>query len=140
MVMQEKQQNFKDFVGSNIVKLYDLPVTPQKQVLPLTRLDWKLFEQLCCRIIAYEPDTEGTPYLYGIPGEDQKGVDIVAKKRVAGTLQTWCYQCKDYQKFSSSDFKQAIKALEYKADHYVFLIAGEAVTKLQDIAEESSVE
>lgn len=138
--MKKQQQKFKSFIESAVTSSNDLPVTPQKQVLPLTSLDWKLFEQLCCRLIAKEPDTEYTPYLYGVPGEDQKGIDIVAKKRVSGSLKIWSYQCKDYLYFSPSNFKQAIGSLEYNADHYIFLIACEAGTQLQDIADENGLE
>ena len=138
--MHKEQEEFKSIIESAVTGSNELPVTPQKQLLPLTSLDWKLFEQLCCRLVAHEPDTEGTPYLYGVPGEDQKGIDIVAKKRVSGSFQTWCYQCKDYQYFSPSNFKKAIESLEYKADHYVFLIACEAGSQLQATADENGLE
>ncbi len=71
--MHKEQEEFKSIIESAVTGSNELPVTPQKQLLPLTSLDWKLFAQLCCRLVAHEPDTEGTPYLYGVPGEDQKG-------------------------------------------------------------------
>jgi hypothetical protein len=61
--MHKEQEEFKSIVERAVTGSNELPVTPQKQLLPLTGLDWKLFEQLCCRLVAHEPDTEGTPYL-----------------------------------------------------------------------------
>src|SRR6266567_1350524 len=137
--MQKEQLAFRYFVESKFINSCEPPVTPKQQILPLDRLDWKVFELLCCRLIAREHDIEGEPYLYGIPGEDQKGIDIVAKKSASGHLETWCYQCKDYQHFSPSEFKNAIDELEYDADHYIFLLACKATTKLRDIAEENDL-
>jgi formylglycine-generating enzyme required for sulfatase activity len=134
MAMSNKhEEDFKTFLHSDVVRYERPPVSPKIQILPLTELDWKTFEQLCCRLVERQPGVEGTPHLYGVPGDDQAGVDIVARRRVDGVLQTWCYQCKKHGYFSPGEFKKAIAALEYKADYYVFFLASQAQASLREI-------
>ena len=47
--MHKEQEEFKSFIESAVTASNELPVIPRKQLLPLTSLDWKLFEQLCCK-------------------------------------------------------------------------------------------
>jgi len=132
--MAEKhQEDFQTFIRSTTPKHEKPPVDPKVQTLPLTDLDWKTFEQLCCRLVECDPKVEGTPHLYGVPGEDQKGIDIVARRKVGGSVQTWCYQCKNHKNFPAGEFRKAIAALEYEADHYVFFLASQARASLRDI-------
>ena len=111
------------------------PVDSKLQELPFTALSWKTFEQLCCRLVAELPNVEGEPYLYGTPGQDQKGIDIVARVRVNDRLERWCFQCKKIEHLTKNKLADAIKALEYEADRYFFLVASSVGTELQDIIE-----
>jgi formylglycine-generating enzyme required for sulfatase activity len=101
--------------------------------LPLGDLDWKVFEHLCCRIVEREAGIVGTPHLYGVPGENQKGIDIVAERDQNGAVEKWCYQCKRRESFSEEQFKEAIRGLIYEADHYVFFLSSEAKAPLRDV-------
>ncbi|MCG8604403.1 SUMF1/EgtB/PvdO family nonheme iron enzyme, partial [bacterium] len=125
--------NYNTFIGGEIVKLEDPPVFPQRQELPLTDLNWKTFEQLCCRLVEREAGITGTPHLYGVEGDDQEGIDIVAHKRVEDRLEKWCYQCKKHKYYSPGKFEKAIADLNYEADYYVFCIASEAKASLRRI-------
>ncbi|BCL79592.1 tetratricopeptide repeat protein [Ktedonobacteria bacterium brp13] len=136
--MEEPQRDFENLIEDNIIEFDEPSVSPRAQTLPLTSLNWKTFEQLCCRIVAVEPGIDDLPHLYGVPGDDQKGIDIIAKKKTDHRLETWCFQCKDHKKFSPKQFKTAISDLEFPADTYVFFLASEANTRLRDIEEENS--
>lgn len=137
--MQKEQQAFEDFVKSQPIRSSALPVSPKEQLLPLNSLDWQSFELLCCQLVKLEPDTVHA-YIYGVPGDNQEGIDIVAKKRVDGGYQTWCYQCKDYKKFTQALLKKAIKALKFPADHYVICIAHKATAGLRKIASDNNID
>lgn len=129
-------QSFTSFVGTPLEHPSIPPVASKLQELPFTTLPWIVFEQFCCRLIAALPEVEGEPYLYGVPGQDQKGIDIVARVRKNGNLERWCFQCRRVEHLTKSGLLAAIQGFEYAADHYVFLIASRAGTDLQDIIEQ----
>ena len=137
--MQKEQQDFEIFIKSKHVRSSALPTSPKQQLLPLDSLDWKTFEMLCCRLIGLDAETDHA-YLYGVPGDDQKGIDIVAKKKVGNGFQTWCYQCKNYKKISSVQLKKAIEAIEFQADRYVFCITSMATERLRKVANDYNVD
>jgi hypothetical protein len=108
MSASREEIEFKTFVETKVEALKTLPVTPKIQTLLLNKLDWKNFERLCYRLVATEKNIDGIPHLYGVQGNDQKGIDIIAKKRIDGVLQTWCYQCNDYDYLTPSVFEKAL--------------------------------
>lgn len=137
--MQKEQQDFEIFIKSKPVRSSALPTSPKQQLLPLDSLDWKTFEILCCRLIRLDAEIDHA-YLYGVPGDDQKGIDIVAEKKVGNGFQTWCYQCKNYKKISSVQLKKAIEAIEFQADRYVFCITSMATERLRKVANDYNVD
>jgi len=56
------------------------PVQPRLQRLPLSELSWEQFEALCAALVEANPLTIDC-YLYGLRGDDQQGIDIVATLR-----------------------------------------------------------
>jgi len=136
--MSEDQltQNFTIFIGTKPVNINRPPVTPLVQSLPLRDIDWKTFEHFCCRLISTDAAVIGIPHLYGVPGDTQKGIDIVANKTVNGRTEIWCFQCKNYEYLSPGIFEQAIKDITYKAHKYIFLLASEAQASLRKIEDD----
>lgn len=135
LLTDESSTSFSDFLKQPPIKSSEKPVHTKLQILPLTSLGWREFEQLCCRVIEQEDGIVfESIHLYGVPGDDQKGIDIVAQRRINGDIQVWCYQCKNHKYFSPGTFRKAVNALEYQADYYVFLLASEAQSSLRDIA------
>lgn len=133
MTLTQEQQDFQITLASEIGEYAgDPPVVSQVQELPLNKLSWENFEILCCRMVVQEPDIRGTPYRYGIQGNPQLGIDIVATKEVDGHEETWCYQCKRYQEFDLSKLRKAIAELSYEADHYVICISTRATSQMRD--------
>ncbi|MEZ4706540.1 MAG: SUMF1/EgtB/PvdO family nonheme iron enzyme [Caldilineaceae bacterium] len=134
MPISQEQQDFQDLLTVNVNPLVDnLPVTSQVQILPLNKLSWEYFEMLCCRLVNEEPNIVNTPYRYGVQGNDQKGIDIVAIKNVDSQSQTWCFQCKRYQNFNKADLSSAIHALEHEAEKYIICITARATAEMRDI-------
>lgn len=131
----QAQTRFQSFVQEASNHAPIPPVASKFQELPFTALSWKTFEQLCCRLVAELPNVEGEPYLYGLPGQDQKGIDIVARVRVDDRLERWCFQCKKIEHLTSSKLIKAIEALEYEADRYFFLVASSVGAEIQDVIE-----
>lgn len=130
--MKKELLEINAVINASSLRSGKIPVFPRLQTLPLTDLPWKTFEQLCCRIAMTEPDVSRT-HLYGVPGDDQQGIDVVVKKYVQNDEQTWCIQCKNHQYFSPGEFETAIRELEYQADRYVFCLACEAKSSLRKI-------
>jgi hypothetical protein len=82
-----------------------LPVTTRVQVLPLEKLSWESLERLCYRLAARSADVADCRR-YGIPGQEQQGIDIYVRRASDGSYSTW--QCKRYCNFSASDIKKAV--------------------------------
>ena len=100
------------------------PVAPKVQTLPFNELSWRTFEQLCCRLVALQPGISGTPHLYGKLGEDQKGIDIVARFDTPQVgPKVVCFQCKNHRYFGPTAFAEAIQAATFAASKRVFMIA-----------------
>lgn len=82
----------------------DPPVDTRKQVLPFDQLDWPDFERLCAQLIAKQSDVEDAR-LYGEPGQNQGGIDILAHGR-QGTVSV--HQCRRVKAMSPAKIKQAV--------------------------------
>jgi hypothetical protein len=83
-----------------------LPVLTRIQRLPLPELDWEDFERLCIRLVKTDPDTEHAQS-YGVPGQNQEGIDLYIRKRSNGRYIVW--QCKRYQSFGQTDVRRAVR-------------------------------
>jgi tetratricopeptide (TPR) repeat protein len=140
MPLVNEQHEFELFVHGSVddATRSNPPTAPRVQSLPLTSLSWQTFEQLCCRYVQHEREIEGVPHLFGVPGDRQRGIDIVAFKRTSSGTEKWCFQCKNYDALPPGRLRQAIAALDYDADHYVIILAGQAKAELRTIVEEHS--
>jgi|GEM_PF-2255377 len=124
MKISKTQLDFQDFARRTVNQFTQPPVQPRLQNLPLDLLTWKDFEHLCCRLAEREPGfTSDNVYLYGVQGDNQEGIDIVATRKTGDHSEKWCYQCKKYKQFTPAKLKSAIDKLEYAADHYVICFA-----------------
>lgn len=79
------------------------PVETRPQLLPLAKLSWPAFERLCARLAKREADIQYC-YQYGVPGQEQEGIDLYGRT-ASQRFTTW--QCKRYQSFSASDLRSA---------------------------------
>ena len=78
-----------------------LPVRTRVQTLPLHELSWENFERLCARLVASGHDIVDC-HRYGVRGDAQGGVDIMAYRERSGGGQRefLCYQCKRWQRMT----------------------------------------
>lgn len=107
------------------------PVQPRLQVLPFDQLTWEQFELLCAALVAAQAHVLDC-HLYGLRGENQKGIDIVATQQGENNQEIWVYQCKRYEEYSPSLLKKALDKVAYQADYTVVLLSCEAGTALRD--------
>jgi hypothetical protein len=111
------------------------PVQTKHQRLPFNELSWEQFELLCAALVAAQGDVVDC-HLYGLRGEDQKGIDIVATHVRAERRETWVYQCKRYQVYSEVLLRKTLENLDYEADISVILLSIEAGTQLRNVVAE----
>jgi hypothetical protein len=98
-----------------------ITVVTQLQSLPFGNLRWDDFEKLCLRLARSDHEVEDARR-YGIPGQDQYGIDLFARR--AGTGGYTVYQCKKVERFGPADIGAAVdKFLEgpwvAQADRFV---------------------
>jgi hypothetical protein len=79
------------------------PVATRPQLLPLAKLSWTAFERLCVRLAKREADIQYC-YQYGVPGQEQEGIDLYGRT-ASQRFTTW--QCKRYRSFSASKLRAA---------------------------------
>lgn len=108
------------------------PVETRLQVLPFNDLPWEKFEQLCARLVQTEQAIFDC-YRYGKPGEEQSGVDILARRWVEGRVEKWAFQCKRYSRYTASDAQQALDSFHFPADHFVLCLSLLASKDVRDI-------
>lgn len=113
------------------------PVQPRVQDLPFNELSWEQFESLCAALIEAQPVSTDC-HLYGVHGDDQRGIDIVATQRGPEGEETWAYQCKQYKEYTPGKLKEALANMVYPADYYVLMLSIPATARLRQIAEEES--
>ncbi len=82
------------------------PVETRKQSLPLDELSWQDFERLVLRLVRRE-DKITDCSVYGMPGQSQGGIDIVAVRSGQPALNV-CYQCKKVSGFDAADIVSAV--------------------------------
>jgi hypothetical protein len=114
------------------------PVQPHIQHLPFNELSWEQFEALCAALIEADLQTIDC-HLYGVRGDDQQGIDVVATQRGAGkdgANEIWAYQCKRYRQYTPTNLEKAIAELTYRADYYVLMLSIPAAASLRHVVEE----
>jgi len=82
------------------------PVDTRAQSLPFGELTWENFEKLIRRLVKREAAISDC-WIYGIPGQAQYGLDILAALHHTPNEYA-CYQCKRVKDFSGSDIKEAV--------------------------------
>jgi hypothetical protein len=113
---------------------YLLPPRPLLQTLPL--LPWEYFQRLCARLAQISGDVEFSQE-YGLPGQDQQGIDIYVRRRSSGRYSVW--QCKRYQEFKATLFRDAVDkflAGEWVAKTEELVLCITAPTEERDLADE----
>jgi hypothetical protein len=80
------------------------PVGTNKQELPFSELSWPDFERLCLRLARRTSDIEFCRP-YGVPGDNQGGIDLFARLP-NGKYRT--YQCKRENTFGPAKIKAAV--------------------------------
>jgi len=113
---------------------YLLPPRPFLQTLPL--LPWDYFQRLCARLAQKSGDVEFSQE-YGLPGQDQEGIDVYVRHRATGRYSVW--QCKKYQAFSATLVRDAVD--EFLKGDWVpkteeFVLCITAPTEERNIADE----
>src|SRR5437667_9429702 len=112
-----------------------ITVITQLQSLPFGDLRWDDFEKLCLRLARSDHEVEDARR-YGVPGQDQYGIDLFARR--AGTGGYTVYQCKKVERFGPADIGAAVdKFLEgpwaAQADRFVLCTSHSlAPTQLAD--------
>lgn len=82
------------------------PVDTRAQSLPFGELTWENFERLIRRLVKREAVISDC-WIYGVPGQAQYGLDILAALHQTPTEHA-CYQCKRVKDFSDNDIKKAV--------------------------------
>jgi hypothetical protein len=99
-------------------------------------LSWEQFEALCAALIEAQPVTINC-HLYGVQGDDQQGIDIVATQRGVDGNETWAYQCKRYKEYTAGHLKKALAKMAYPAEYYVLMLSIPATAAVRRVADES---
>ena len=111
------------------------PARPHLQHLPLNELSWEQFEALCAALVEANPLTINC-HLYGVQGDYQQGIDIIATQRgVEGQTEIWAYQCKRYKEYAVSKLEAALERMTYEADYYVLMLSIPATAALRRVAD-----
>jgi hypothetical protein len=111
------------------------PVQPRLQDLPFNELSWEQFEALCVALVEANPLTIDC-HLYGVQGDYQRGIDIVATQRGANGAEVWAYQCKRYKEYTPGKLKEAMDKMAYPADYYVLMLSILATAAVRQVVEE----
>lgn len=109
------------------------PVETLLQELPIDRLTWKQFELLCVTLVESQPFVIDC-HLYGVGGDKQLGIDIVATVSREEQTETWVYQCKQVKELLPRSLQKALDKVQYAASYLVVMLSTEASVKLRDVA------
>jgi len=103
------------------------------QVLPFTQLSWENFERLCTRLVSSQGNAIDC-HRYGVRGDFQAGIDILAHRRTdGGGIERWCYQCKRWKKMTPGELRKIVDKFSFPADQYVVLVSFEAGADLRNV-------
>lgn len=92
------------------IQLDRQPVIKRELGLPFEQLTWPDFERLILRVVAADREVLDCR-VYGVPGQKQHGIDLLAARAASPDEQT-CFQCKKVKAFRVSDVHAAIKRFE----------------------------
>ncbi len=81
------------------------PTVTRIQSLPFEELTWENFERLCLRVERLNADLECCR-LYGIPGQEQEGIDVYSILRATGKYRA--LQCKQEKRFTAAKVRSAV--------------------------------
>jgi hypothetical protein len=112
------------------------PVESRLQHLPFNDLSWEQFEAVCAALVEAQPAALDC-HLYGVQGDRQQGIDIVATQRGAEENETWAYQCKRYKEYAPGKLKEALDKMTYAADYKVLMLSIDATAALRQISDEN---
>ncbi|PTB16775.1 hypothetical protein C9I57_31685 [Trinickia symbiotica] len=83
-------------------------LTPLVESLPYETIQWPDFESLCAHILREAPDLKiRQAFRYGVFGQDQDGIDIVATRVDDGKYVV--AQCKRWKRITSSSLKKWVR-------------------------------
>ena len=85
---------------------YLLPPRPHLQTLPL--LPWDYFQRLCARLAQKSGDVESSQE-YGLPGQNQEGIDVYVRHRATGLKKPSHINPLLFQSWAAHDPVQAIQ-------------------------------
>ncbi len=105
------------------------PASRRSSALNAEEWDWKRFERFCVAFVKALPDVRDA-YLYGGPGEDQAGIDVVADL-VDG--RTRVYQCRKRKTFGPKAVENTIAEAEFEADEYVIAVTRKVSRHVRDV-------
>src|SRR5260370_23415034 len=83
------------------------PVTTRQRELPFGKLTWENFERLCLRIARKEADVRQC-FLYGSPGQAQRGIDFIGYAGDVRNREVRVYQCKREETFGPAKIRDAV--------------------------------
>ena len=130
---QDRFPDLKDLLRGVPAREVQPPVIPRPQVLPFNQLSWENFERLCTRLVASDGEVEDC-HRYGVRGDFQAGIDILAHRRTdGGGIERWCYQCKRWKKMTPGELRKIVDKFSFPADQYVVLVSFEAGADLRDV-------
>jgi hypothetical protein len=112
------------------------PVKSRLQYLPFNDLSWEQFELVCAALVEAQPATLDC-HLYGVQGDFQQGIDIVATQRGTEANETWAYQCKRYKEYKPGKLREALDKMTYPADYKVLMLSIDATAALRQISDEN---
>lgn len=92
------------YLYTPVQTIVDPPIDTTNQELPLEKLSWEDFEKLCLAIVEIEFSINNCE-IYGIKGQKQSGIDILARQ---ANDRYSVYQAKRYQNFKLVDLNSAV--------------------------------
>ncbi|HKW94097.1 MAG TPA: hypothetical protein VJX92_19565, partial [Methylomirabilota bacterium] len=85
------------------------PVTTRHQELPFGELTWENFERLCLRVARREAEIHQC-FLYGNPGQAQRGIDFIGYAGDVRNREMRVYQCKREETLGPAKIIEAVDA------------------------------
>lgn len=101
---------------------------PTAQHLRLSELTFGRFQSFCRDLVQELPNVASCEQ-YGVPGDPQQGIDLVATTKSG---ETECHQCRRVKSFKPSDLAKLVETVTYPAERYFVLIACEATAAVLD--------
>lgn len=94
-------------------------VRPTEQLLPLLSVIPERFQSFCRDLVAALPDIVEC-HQWGVQGDPQGGIDLVATTTSGNTVS---HQCRRVQKFGPAKFRTLVQTVSNEASHYYLLLA-----------------